>query len=363
MGLFLRGKIWWISYFVAGKQRFESSRSRKKRDATLLLDVRKGAKADGRLRLLRTNAPHFVEFTDKFLLTVRLKFRRPNTQKRYKSSVCNLIAFFGNAKLLDITADTIEDFTEKRLSTGLSRATVNRDLAVLRQIMKLAASKRFIRELPFQGVQFLAEDERRPHILTFEEEERILSAAAPHIRALVVLILETGMRSGREALSLRWSDVDFARDVILVRESKTRAGERSIPMSDRCRTELLRWRTVVGPESSPYVFPNMWDPSKPMKDLRRSWAKAVKDAGLQHFWLYDLRHTMASRLAQAGVSPIFMEQLIGHTSARTLKIYARANDEHRRDAIHKLQELRVDQACRKEQPARVPDNSPVGQKL
>jgi integrase len=51
-------------------------------------------------------------------------------------------------------------------------------------------------------VDFLEErkQRRRPHILTFEEEDRVLAAAVPHIRALAVLILETGMRSRREAL-------------------------------------------------------------------------------------------------------------------------------------------------------------------
>ena len=55
---------------------------------------------------------------------------------------------------------------------------------------------------------------RKPHIVTFEEEERILAAAEPHMRALVVLVLETGLRSKREALVLRWADVDFVNDFI-----------------------------------------------------------------------------------------------------------------------------------------------------
>jgi hypothetical protein len=46
-----RGKMWWISYFVGGRQRFESSRSTKKRDARELLDIRKGDAREGRLRL------------------------------------------------------------------------------------------------------------------------------------------------------------------------------------------------------------------------------------------------------------------------------------------------------------------------
>jgi integrase len=80
--------------------------------------------------------------------------------------------------------------------------------------------------------------------------------------------------------------------------------------------------------------------SKPHKDLRRSWAKALKDARMEYFWLYDLRHTLASRLTQAGISPVFVAQIIGHSSTSILSTYARAIDECRRDAIHKLENLR-----------------------
>jgi integrase len=149
------------------------------------------------------------------------------------------------------------------------------------------------------------------------------------------------MRSNREALSLPWNDVDFINNIIQVRESKTTAGERTIPMSDRCKIELLRWRNHLGPEFSSYVFPNMRTPSKPLKDIRRSWAKALKDAGLPNgLLLYGLRHTLATRLTQGGVSPLFVAQILGHAGNSILNIYVRAVDEYRRDAIHKLEKLR-----------------------
>ena len=263
-------------------------------------------------------------------------------------------------KLSDIAGDVIEDFKEKRLSAGVRTATINRDLAVLHRMMKLAERKMLINESPFRDVDFLEErkQRRRPHILTFDEEDRVLAAAAPHIRALAVLILETGMLSRREALSLLWSDVDFVNDLIRVRESKTRAGERTIPISDRCKTELLRWRRLLDPEFSSYVFPNPHNPSKPQKDLRRSWAKALEDAGLQYFWLYDLRHTLASRLTQAGVSPVFVAQIIGHSSTSILSTYARAIDEYRRDAIHKLEDLREDHVST-QKPHQMPPSASV----
>ena len=355
MGIYLRGKTWWVSYSVGGRQRFESSRSTKKRDARQLLEIRQGAAREGRLRLTKSKPPRFDDYARNFLLTVQ----HPNTQKRYRSSIHNLAACFGNVKLSDITAGAIEEFKENRLSRSIRTATVNRDLAVLRRMMKLAERKRLISESPFRDVDFLEErkQRRRPHILTFEEEERVLAAAMPHIRALAVLILETGMRSRREALSLLWSDVDFVNDLIRVRESKTRAGERVIPISGRCKIELSCWRSLHGPDFSSYVFPSLRDPSKPLRDLRRSWARALKDAGLPYFWIYDLRHTLASRLTQAGVSPLFIAQIIGHSSTSILSTYARAIDEYRRDAIHKLENLRGDHLSAQERILKPPNGS------
>src|ERR1700738_45668 len=157
MGIYLRGKTWWITYFVAGHQRFESSRSIKKRDARQLLEIRKGAAREGRLRLTKSKALRFDEYARSFLLTVQ----HPNTQKRYRSSVRSLEACFGNVKLSEVTADVIENFKEKRLSVGVRTATINRDLAVLHRMMKLAERRLLINESPFRDVDFLEERKQR----------------------------------------------------------------------------------------------------------------------------------------------------------------------------------------------------------
>jgi integrase len=133
-------------------------------------------------------------------------------------------------------------------------------------MIRLADRKRLISWNPFHEVDFLEErNPRPPHIVTFEEEEKILAVAPPFLRVLVVLILETGMRSHREALSLMWDTINFANDSLRVRESKTRAGIRNVPLTVRCKTELLRWREMLGPQFSPFVFPNMRGPRKTEK--------------------------------------------------------------------------------------------------
>jgi integrase len=186
---------------------------------------------------------------------------------------------------------------------------------------------------------------------TYAEEERILTVAVPYMRMLVVLILETGMRSHREALALRWDAIDFATDSIRVRESKTRAGIRNIPLSARCKNELLRWREMMGPDFSSFVFPNMRNPNQPMKDVRHTWAKALTDAGLEFFVLYNLRHSFASRLSAAGVSDLFVAQMIGHSTPSILQTYSKAIDEYRRDAVRKLEHMR--EAHRQQEPTSV----------
>ena len=108
---------------------------------------------------------------------------------------------------------------------------------------------------------------------------------------------------------------------------------------------------------SPYVFPNMRKSSKPLSDVRRSWSKALQDAGLQYFRIYELRHTATSRFTQAGVAPIFLAQIIGHSSVNILSTYARAIDEFKRDAIHKLENLRDDYVCGQERSSTLPDDS------
>jgi len=293
--------------------------------------------------LPRSNAPRLEQFCHQFVESVRLE----NTRKRYCSSVRNLLAHFRDARLSDINSEGIDEFKEKRLADKVRTATVNRDLAVLRRMLKIAERKRLITYNPFREVEMLEErkERRQPHILTYAEEEKLLLIASDHIRVLAILILDTGLRSGREALALKWEDVDFTSNSIRIRQSKTLAGIRTIPMGLRCKAELMRWRELLGPEFSEYVFANPQRPQIHLGDVRRAWPKALKAAGLKFFWLYDLRHTFASRLTEAGVSPIFVAQIMGHSSPNILQTYAKANNEFRRAAICSLEAHRETQCA------------------
>lgn len=335
-------KNYMMAVVVAGRQVCRSTHTSKKRLAEKMCAQWETEIFEGRFHLLRSKAPLFEDYAKEFEASVP----HQKTRSRYETSNRSLLEKLKGVRISEISATLIEEYIQSRLAVGIGPATVNRDLAVLRRMLKLAQRKRFITHNPFIEIEFLEERKhrRKPYILSHKEEEALLAVASPQIRAVATVILETGARPISECFQLRWNDIDFANDFIQIRESKTRAGIRKVPLSARCKIELLRWREHVGPGVSLYVFPNMSAPDRPVKDLRRSWAKALNDAKLAPFWMYNLRHTFASRLSAAGVPDVFVAQLLGHSTPSILQTYAKVIDEYRRDAIRRLDEFRSTQS-------------------
>jgi integrase len=328
-------KKWMMAVYVAGKQSCKSTGTKKKLEAKEKL--KEWEEDVERSHHPKSTPPYFENWAAEF----QTRIPHESTRKRYESSIKKLKEKFTGIMLSDISAEQIDDYIFDRLADNVQPSTINHDLRVLRRMLRVAERRKLIPRNSSVEFEFLKQQAPRlPHIVTFEEEEKLLAAAAPYLRVLIVLILETGMRSHKEALSLRWDAIDFVNNLIRVRESKTRAGIRNIPLSARCKTELLRWHELLGKEFSPFVFPNFRDPSQPAKDIRKTWTKALKDAEIEYFWLYNLRHSYASRLSAAGVSDLFVAQMIGHSSPGILQRYSKAIDEYRRDAIRKLEQLR-----------------------
>jgi integrase len=348
-------KIWWISFTLNGRQIFESSHSTSKRFAEKLLAIRKAEIAEARYNLPSSNPPRLKEWTTDFLATVQ----HASTKKRYTSSIKHLHLFFGEkTRLTDISVSRIEAFKKKRLTDGLTPAGCNRDLAVLRHLLNLAVRQRLIVRNPFTQVDMLDERKTRkqPHIVTYAEQDKLLAHAERHLRTLIILLTETGLRVGKEALHLKWTDFDFQNSQVTITSSKSLAGRRCVPLSELCRQEMQRWKALMA-SFSEFVFPNMKMPSKPIGSVRKTWSTAVRKAGLEPFPIYSLRATFASRLSAAGVPDGFVSQMLGHAGG-LLQTYSKAVDEYRRDAIRKLEELRKASTSRHEVATPISTNRP-----
>ena len=254
----------------------------------------------------------------------------------------HLNGYFGkDTRLVEITASRISEYKGHRLSTArkigegataierpLAGATVNRALALLRHLLRLAHEEwELLDAVP--RIRMEREAEGRLRWLTPEEATRLLDACRKsrneHLTDLVEFALFTGMRRG-EVLALTWERVDRARGVVLLDVTKS-GKRREVPLNSRADAVLAR----RGSKSLGLVFGTRnWD------HFRSAWENAVERAKLADFHFHDLRHTFASWAVQRGASLQEVKDLLGHHSLAMTLRYGHLAPEHLRTAVARL---------------------------
>ncbi|MBA3320474.1 MAG: site-specific integrase [Pyrinomonadaceae bacterium] len=260
-----------------------------------------------------------------------------------------LIEFFGKRTLRSIKADLVEEFKQRRLATPLrvqgkkpepnkprrprSPATVNRELSILPKIFSLAFDAELVDENPCRRVKNLRITNLCGHCLTTEEEQSLFAALAGSewVSHIVLFASHTGMRRG-EIFNLRWFDIDLTRETVHVRQSKN-GKARAVPMNETIKSLLQGL-----PKTSEYVFPSPKTGGRVM-DVGRQFERAVKEAGLENFRFHDLRHTAATRMADAGVDPFTLAYIFGWSDIRMAMRYTHATNATMRQAVRSLDSL------------------------
>ena len=218
-------------------------------------------------------------------------------------------------------------------------STVNRGLVVLRHLLIEAHYAGLIAKNVTKGSKAIDADAEtaRNRTLTDAEEMRLLAscnrnrtieykregktltadidANNPHLRALILLGLDSGMRRG-EILTLDWTDIDFDANVITILGTHTKTQKkRSVPMTKRTKAELL-------------ALPNFGTSGKvfPFGDFKRSWATALRVAKIDGLTFHDLRRTFVTRLQIGGVSIGIAAELAGHSRLETTQKHYTSTD-------------------------------------
>ena len=258
---------------------------------------------------------------------------------------CHLKPALGTLLLCDIDAKRIASYQAGRKSEGASARTLNKELQVLRQILK-----RYKLWANLQGdVKFERESDHIGKAMTEEQEAGLLAACEsnPLLRAVVSLALNTALRKN-EIRTLRWCQIDLSKRTLAVGRTKTEGGSgRVIPLNSVAYAALVRWASRF-PETKPeyYVFPSCEaagiererpdleriDASRPIKSWRSAWRAALKRADLQ-LRFHDLRHTCITRLAEGQASEQTLMAVAGHVSRKMLEHYSHARMVAKRAAV------------------------------
>jgi integrase len=184
------------------------------------------------------------------------------------------------------------------------------------------------------------EEAEKTRVVTIEEEFAYLKKAGQPLRDIATVILQTGMRP-EEVFRLEVRHMDLEHRTIFNPFGKTKAAKRKIPMSHDA-FEVLKRR--VSGACGPWVFCSPSGPGRPenpevhIHSVRKAHDAAIRRAGItDHFRLYDLRHTFATRAAQAGVDVLTLASLLGHTAVQMTMRYVHPTDQHKREAAEKLE--------------------------
>jgi len=250
-----------------------------------------------------------------------------------------ILTLIGSVPAREITPGIIERALEA-LARGdhsdgpLKGSTVNRYHSAVSSVLRYAARQGFIGSNPLADGSVPWSKEQKIHVrfLSAGEEARlfkVIRADCPDKEPELMLAMLTGMRRS-EQYSVKWENWSPEAGILHV-VGKTGAREVQVNQAAGECLGLMRERAPAG---QIYITPE----ANECAGDRRTWfERAVKKAELRPaFHWRDLRHTLASRAALAGVPLLTIQQLCGHLSFETTLKYAHLSPDHRKQAVERV---------------------------
>ncbi len=255
--------------------------------------------------------------------------------------------YLGDIKLSSVSRELIEGFQAKRRLDGASNRTVNMDVGVLRRILKRFKHWHRLED----DVKMLTESGGSPigRVLSDEEQERLFEIAKgnaewQHVYCAAVLAANTSMR-GVEIKHIRRRDVDLDAKALHIRKSKNEGSKRILPLNDAAleavTTMIARADKLGHTDESHYLWcanqHHKFDPTQPAAKWDTAWRALRDSAGLAGLRFHDLRHTVVTRLLEAGEPDHVVESITGHLSRRMLEHYSHIRLAAKKAALDRLQ--------------------------
>jgi len=338
-GLQKRGKYWHIDKKVRGYGRlYESCGTSNLEEAIEFLEHR--LHEIKRVRI----------FGERPIRTFREAATRYLNENQHKRSISRdaqalkmLDPYIGNLELRHVHSGNLDRYVSAR-KKEVTPGTINRDLAVVRRILNLAA--RSWREENGLGwidspplLQMVPnETPKQPYPLSWSEQVQLLQELPTHLAEMALFKVNTGTRQ-KEVCELRWEweypypELNTSIFIVPAKFVKNKH-DRLIVLNDVAKRVIDSRRGL----HEAYVFDFH---GKPYKRINNSaWRKARERAGLPNLRVHDLKHTFGRRLRAAGVSFEDRQDLLGHKSGRITTHYSAAEVGNLIDAANRVTKSR-----------------------
>jgi integrase len=260
----------------------------------------------------------------------RVRNKRPDCKEQVLESITRIL---GDTPVKSLRRSHAHQFIAER-SKEVGPATVNRGVAVLKNMLTFALERDLIDVHPLLRFRMLREEKPALRVMTLKEERGLIECIEdPVIAAYAAVLGETGLRK-QEGLNLTWDQINLDQGILSVQYTKS-GRPRYIPLSDFA----LGWlASLVRLTGCPYVFVrtesgDRW--RKPDGPFNEGRAKAK----LAWVSIHDLRHFRATQWVQRGVDLRTVQELLGHSSITTTMRYAHFAASHASRSILEAQRL------------------------
>ena len=275
----------------------------------------------------------FIELSDWYIDLKSVQNMR--SLKRMKFALKNFNSVFGNCLLSEVNSIALENYQYDLIEQGLSPSTIDITLGIAKTMVNKAFNADKIeignRKVKINGDilrAFNAIEHRlikganaRKRIVTIEEYLKLLDAAAKHLKPMLIVAMNTGMRPG-EIKTLKWSYIDKQAGFIrlpaeIIKEGKKTGAGKNIPISHNVQAVLDSQIRALHHE---YVFSFGNKPITSEKRIAKSFKTACKKAGIVYgkkvdggLIMHDFRRTVKTYMVDAGVNKVYRDTILGHS--------------------------------------------------
>jgi integrase len=270
----------------------------------------------------------FRELSDRWL-KAEGPTMKTSTLDHYQNALkAYLLPTFGERDVKRITREEIQLFLSKK-AASYSHSSLRSMRVVLSLVLGWGANSQYLERNPCVKIRLPKEAGGRKvtrTVLTGEQVSALVSKLEEPYATLVLFLCSTGLRIG-EAVAVKWSDMEG--EVLNVThriydgdegDLKSKSAARSLPLD----SGLLERMRKLG--NSVYVFcSRAGTPINPGNGMKRYVHPVAKELGIELGGWHDFRHTLTTTLRRAGVHPVTLAGVLGHSKVDlAMNVYDRA---------------------------------------
>ncbi len=336
-----RSSVWWAKYYVNGRPIRESTGTAKESEAKRFLKEREGRVATGAPVLPRADRVRYDEVAG----DLRQHYASTGSRNLVEAGTRfkHLDAFFTGKRIAGIGAAEITKYVVARQAKGAANGTINRELAVLSRMLRLAYENGKLLRLPVMRKP--KEAPPRQGFFEADQYESVRRRLRPDLQLVTAIEYTFGWRAQSEVLTLERRQVDLDAGTIRLDPGTTKNDDgRVVYMTPEVKTmvaaQIERVRALERKTGRivPFLFPHLTGRRQGQRivDFRKAWTTACRRAGVPGRLRHDFRRTAVRNMVNRGVSERVAMKVTGHKTRAVFDRYHIVSPADLQDVARKL---------------------------